>query len=178
MSHLEGAAKPLILDLIRERVAFPDLTEDDRRILAKWAAKTAIVESHAIGAECPVDPVHLQRMRTSDFPGRLAVAACNTRQEGFGHFQVGVIRDLLLGDKVAGNIIVIALPKLAFVCAFPMALDIPYDCRYVRSTLYPLWPSPLHWREMKQPQMPARIDDLEMLIALAEHIELFHDIKR
>jgi hypothetical protein len=38
---------------------------------------------------------------------------------GFGHLQIGLIIDLLLGDKVAGNIIVIALPRLAFVCAFP-----------------------------------------------------------
>lgn len=81
MRDLENEAKPLILGLIRRNLGFDILTEEDRRTLAKWAAKTAIIESHAIGAECPVDPGHLKRMGTREdgFPGRFAVAACLNR---------------------------------------------------------------------------------------------------
>ena len=100
MNDLENVAKPFILGLIRRTLAFDDLTEEDRRILAKWPAKTAIIESRAIGAECPIDADHLKRMRASEFPWRFAAAACLT---GIGHMQIGVIRDLLLGDKVAGT---------------------------------------------------------------------------
>ena len=88
MNDLENVAKPLILGLIRRTLALDDLTEEDRRILAKWAAKTAIIESRAIGAECPIDADHLKRMRASEFPGRFAVAACLTAMQGFGHMQI------------------------------------------------------------------------------------------
>lgn len=93
---------------------------------------------------------------------------------GFGHLQIGVIRDLLMGDKVAGNIIVIALPELTLVCAFPMAVVLPYRCRCVKSLFTPLWPSPLAWHDMNQTAMPTGLDDLETLFAMAERIELFH----
>ena len=39
------------------------LLEDERRTLARWAAKTAVIESHAVGAECPVNPDFLKRIR-------------------------------------------------------------------------------------------------------------------
>jgi hypothetical protein len=92
MSKLESAAKPHILGLIIGQLSLETLTEDERRILKKWAGKTAIVESHAVGAECPVDAKYLRWMRTSEFPGRFAAAACKTQFLGFGHLQVGVIR--------------------------------------------------------------------------------------
>ena len=78
---------------------------------------------------------------------------------------------------MAGNIIIIALPELAFVCSFPMALMLPYRCRCVKSFLTPLWPSPPAWHEMNQTPMPSGLDDIEMLGAMAERIELFHSVK-
>lgn len=62
MSKLEESAKPLILGVIRGVREFGSLSEDERRILARWAGKTAIVESHSVGAECPVSDEYLKRM--------------------------------------------------------------------------------------------------------------------
>jgi hypothetical protein len=174
MSNLEIAAKPLILALIRGTLDLANLTDDERRTIAKWAGKTAIIESHSVGAECPVEKKYLRFMRTSEeVPGRFAVAACRTELVGFGHMQVGIIRDLIGGGKAAGNIIMIALPKLAFACAFPM-LETPYECRCVKSLYVPLWPHPASWRDMNQTAMTQESDDVETLAAMAERIELFH----
>jgi hypothetical protein len=174
MSDLETAAKRLILALIRGTLDLANVSDDERRTLAKWAGKTAIIESHSVGAECPVEKNYLRFMRTSaDVPGRFAVAACRTELVGFGHMQVGIIRDLIGGGKAAGNIVMIALPKLAFACAFPM-LETPYECRCVKSLYTPLWPHPASWRDMNQSAMKQEPDDLEMLAAMAERIELFH----
>ena len=176
MSRLESEAKPLILGLIRGSLGLQSLTEGERRILARWAGKTAIIESHSVGAECPVDTKYLQWMRTSgDIPGAFAVAACKTALLGFGHMQVGIIRDLIGGGKAAGNIIMIALPKLAFSCAFPM-LSISYECRCVNSVYSPLWPSPQSWREMNQSPPDLSGDEAEVLAGLAESIELFQPV--
>jgi hypothetical protein len=134
MSDLENAAKPLMLGLMKGSISFSVLTEGDRKTLARWAGKTSIVESHAVGAECPVSPKYLRKMRTArDVPGRFAVPACRTDLNGFGHMQISVIRELIAGGKAAGNIILIALPKLVFICAFPM-LEIPYECRCVKTS--------------------------------------------
>jgi hypothetical protein len=176
MSNLEIAAKPLILALIGGTLDLANLTDDERRTLAKWAGKTAIIASHSVPAECPVEKKYLQFMRASgDVPGRLAVAACRTGLLGFGHMQVGIIRDLIGGGKAAGNIIMIALPKLAFASAFPM-LETQYDCRCVKSLYTPLWPHPASWRDMKQTAMTQEPDDVETLAAMAERIELFHKL--
>lgn len=174
MSDLETAAKRLILALIRGALDLANLSDDERRTLAKWAGKTAIIESHCVGAECPVEKNYLRFMRTSgDVPGRLAVAACRTELVGFGHMQVGIIRDLIGGGKAAGNIVMIALPKLAFACGFPM-LETPYECRCVKSLYTPLWPHPASWRDMNQTAMKQEPDDVETLAGMAERIELFH----
>lgn len=176
MSDLETEVKPLILGLIRGTLYLANLTEHDRRFLAKWAGKTAIIESHSVGAECPVEPKYLRFMKASgDVPGRFAVAACRTEMLGFGHMQVGIIRDLIGGGKAAGNIVLIALPKLVFACAFPM-LDTRYECRCVKSLYTPLWPSPASWREMNQTAMKHDPDNFEMLTSMAERIELFHSV--
>jgi hypothetical protein len=176
MSNLEIEAKPLILALARGTLDLANLTDDERRILAKWAGKTAIIESHSVGAECPVEEKYLRFMRTSgDVPGRFAVAACRTELLGFGHMQVGIIRDLIGGGKAAGNIIMIALPKLAFACAFPM-LETPYECRCVKSLYTPLWPHPASWRDMNQTAMTQGPEEFETLAAMIERIELFHKL--
>src|ERR1700689_5341416 len=41
MSHLESTAKPIIIGLIRGGRSLSSLEEEDRRILARWAGKTA-----------------------------------------------------------------------------------------------------------------------------------------
>jgi hypothetical protein len=178
MSELENAAKPLILEVIRDNRALDSFSEEERRILARWAGKTAIIESHSIGAECPVNGEYLKRIRTNPdgVPGRFAVVACRTELIGFGHFQAGIIRDLIGGGTASGNIIVIALPKLAFACAFPM-LETPYICKCVRSLFTPLWPHPNHWRAMNHTPMPTGLVGGEMLPELAERVELLHSVK-
>jgi hypothetical protein len=178
MSELEERAKPLILGVIRGVRELGSLSEDDRRILARWAGKTAVVESHSVGAECPVSGEYLKRMRTNadGIPGRFAVAACRTEMQGFGHVQIGVIQDLIGGAKASGHIIMIALPKLVFACAFPM-LEIPYECRCVKSLYAPVWPSPAAWYPMNQTPMPLGLDNAETLAAMAERVELFHSLK-
>ena len=94
MSKLEESAKPLIVALIKESRQLDSLLDDERRTLARWAAKTAIVESHAVGAECPVSADFLRQIRKNadGIPGRFAVAARHTDIHGFGHLQVGVIQ--------------------------------------------------------------------------------------
>jgi hypothetical protein len=178
MSKLEESAKPLVLGLIRGVRELGLLSDDERRILARWAGKTAIVESHSVGAECPVSCEYLKRMRTNanGIPGRFAVAACRTEIPGFGHMQIGVIRDLIGGAKVSGSIIMIALPKLVLACAFPM-LEIPYECRCVKSLYTAFWPPPAAWYPMNQTPMPPGLDDFETLAAMAERVELFHSVK-
>jgi len=178
MSELEESAKPLILGVIRGVLELGSLSEDERRILARWAGKTAIIESHSVGAECPVSGEYLKRIRTNadGIPGRFAVVACRTEMRAFGHMQIGVIRDLIGGAKASGNIIMIALPKLVFACGFPM-LETPYQCRCVKSLYTPLWPPPAAWYPMNQTPMPSGPDDLETLAAMAERIELFHFVK-
>lgn len=53
-SGLESVAKPILLGLIEGGKSLDGLEEEERRILAKWAGKTAIIESYAVGAESPV----------------------------------------------------------------------------------------------------------------------------
>jgi hypothetical protein len=178
MSELEGRAKPLLIALSRGERALSDLTEGECGIAAAWAGKTAIIESHAVGAECPVSGDSLQEIRANggQRPGRFAVAASISGKRSFAHMQVGVIHDLIGGGKIAGNIIVLAIPNLAFVCAFPM-LPIPFQCRCVKSLFTPLWPSPDNWREMDQTPMPPGLEGPEHLSAMAERIELFHSFR-
>ncbi|MDQ6665699.1 MAG: hypothetical protein M3Z23_15070 [Acidobacteriota bacterium] len=90
--------------------------------------------------------------------------------------QIGVIQDLFGGAKASGNIIMIAIPKLVLACAFPM-LEIPYQCRCVKSLYTPLWPSPAAWYPMNQTPMPSGLEDSEALAAMAERVELFHSVK-
>jgi len=175
MSALESNAKPLILGLIRGNIQFDALDENERRILARWAAKTAIIESHSIGAESPVNSDYLNRMRTNadGVPGRFAVAAAHTHLEVFAHMQIGLIYDLIGGGIAAGNIVMIVLPKLAFACLFPM-LEIPYECRCLMSLYAPLWPSPRAWKPMRIGPLPTDLDELETIAALAERVEMHH----
>jgi hypothetical protein len=179
MSHLEGNAKPIIVELIKGRRALATLGEEERQILARWAGKTAIIDSHAVGAESPVDPEFLRwmRLRNDNVPGRFCVAACPQSTLGVSHLQVGVIRDLIGGGIAAGNIIMIVLPQVAFACMFPMMRS-EYEARCVSSLYTPLWPSPVAWRPMHQSPMPGTFNgELDFLQAMAERVELFQYVK-
>jgi len=178
MSKLENDAKPAIVDLIRGRRELTSLTEEERKIVAGWAGKTAIVESRTIGAECPVSGDCLKQIRTGTArtAAEFAVAACVSGKKSFAHLQVGIIRDLIGGGKAAGNIIIIAIPNLAFASAFPM-LPIPFQCRCVKSLYTPLWPAPEHWRDMDQTPRPTGQQGMENLLPMSERIELFQSIQ-
>src|SRR5258708_32439030 len=77
---------------------------------------------------------------------------------------MGAVTDLIGGGKAAGNIIVIALPGLAFTSIFPM-LEVTYEHRCVHSLYHPLWPSPQTWRRMHQTDMPAGLNAQDTLPA-------------
>jgi hypothetical protein len=46
----------------------------------------------------------------------------------------------------------------------------------VKSLYVPLWPDPVRWRDMDQTPMPAGLQGLEHIAALAERIELFQSV--
>jgi len=177
MSQLETDAQPVILDLVRSQRNLSTLNAEERSILAAWAGKTAVIESRAVGAECPVSGDYLQQIRRREGrpPNTFAVAACRTGKGSFAHMQVGIIRDLIGGGKASGNIILIAIPTLAFACAFPM-LPIPFRPMCVKSLYVPLWPDPVLWRDMDQTPMPTGLQGLEHIAALTERIELFQSV--
>jgi len=174
MSQLEDAVKPILLRLIRGEMTLAEILEDERQILAKWAGKTAIIESYAVGAESPVDPQLLQWMhdRQDNTPGRFCVAACPQSRLSIGHLQVGIFWKAIGGELFAGNVIVIVLPRVAFTCMFPK-LPMNYEPQSVPSLYKPLWPTPVSWRVMDQKPMPDTfVDDKDFLHALAERVEL------
>ena len=81
MSKLEERAKPVLIGLLSNSKAQESFNIDQQYSLARWAAKTAIVESHAVGSESPVPANLLQWMRTheGDAPGRFGVAVASTK---------------------------------------------------------------------------------------------------
>jgi len=179
MSRLENRARPLVLDLINGSVALESLGDDQRKLLARWAGKTAIIETHAVGAESPVDGRLLRWMRSNEdaTPGRFAVVAASNQYGGVGHMQVGVIRDLIGGETVAGNIVVLAFPNLILTCGFPIP-DLDWRCRCDLALYRPMWPDIAAWEPMKNlnPFTCSESDPLTLLETLAERIELFQPV--
>lgn len=176
MSDLEQQAKPVIIDLISGKTKLEALDAKEREVLARWAGKTAIIESHAVGAESPIDCKVLQWMRRHPdaTPGRFAVVARSMRYDAVGHLQAAPITKLADGRSTAvGNGVVLALPKLILVCGFPDP-DIGYDCLCDLSVCHPIWPDPAHWQQMKglpDSRMPEG-DWVEIMFVLVERIEL------
>jgi hypothetical protein len=177
MAKLEEAAKPVILGLINDTSHLSGLDIDQKDLLARWAGKTAIIESHSVGAECPIRSSFLRHLMHDIYrnPGNFAVAACKTDFLAFGHVQVGVIRDLFGGGKAAGNVVAIALPRLVFVCAFPMT-ETRYQCR-VAAPLEGLWPGDERsWHPIRDTFSPLELKDADSLFELVGRVELFHTV--
>jgi hypothetical protein len=182
MSRLEERAKPLMEPLMEGTTKLESLNEEQRQLLARWAAKTAIIETHAVGAESPVDGALLQWMRTHEdgAPGRFAVAAARFDHLGIGHMQVGWIIDLVGGKTIAGNIVVLAFPNLALTCGFPIPdlTELSYRCRCDLSVYRPLWPDPASWTAMTHlPPVSEREEGDDALESLAARIEVFHPLR-
>jgi hypothetical protein len=148
-------------------------------LLARWAGKAAIIESHSIGAESPVDRALLRWMkeRQDGTPGRFAAVGYSSNFDAVGHAQTGVIRDLLGGSIIAGNIISIVLPKLVLICMFPMP-KLDYKCRCNLSLLQPLWPDIGAWQMIKTtPPFGEHVNPRrETVLALMGQVELFHPV--
>jgi hypothetical protein len=180
MSKLEEVVKPILVPLMRGERQLGSLEESEKWALARWVAKTAIIDSYAIGAECPIDHSVLRWMKHNldDVPGRFAAAAFQVSGANFiGHFQSGIIRDLLVeGERVAGNITVIALPKLILACAFPMLAAASYVCRCNPHGCWPLWPDYRAWRHLEGTPLDASVGEMETMMQAAESIELFQPL--
>ena len=179
MSRLEERDKPIITALIQGTREIESLDYMERRIVAKWAGKTSIIESHSIGAECPINSDLLNWMRTHDdeMPGRFGVAACPTHVDDVGHIQIGMICDLIGGGKAAGNIVMIILPKIALGCIFPMLEKVPCDYRTAWPFI-PLWPDPRAWGQVTGTFDPVDLNTPEAFYGLADRLEIFHSLVR
>lgn len=180
MSRLEDSVKPTIVALMKGERGLSELSEDERRRLARWGAKTAIVDSYAIGAECPIDFSLLRWMKQNenDVPGRFAVAAYQIDLNSIGHFQCGIVRDLLVEGKIAGNITVIAIPRVIFVCAFPMLAEPTYVCICLRHDCWPLWPDFRAWKLLNGRPLNPALGETETMMQAAEAVELFQPLTR
>ena len=158
------------------------LEENERRLLARWAGKTALIQSHAVGAECPVDERILSWMRTHEdsAPGHFAVVACLRNLKALAHLQVGIIRDLIAGGKASGNIVVLIISNVVLTCAFPMIAELNYDCKCDLSIYHPLWPGIRSWKSIddKFDPIPEQISIPDALWAFFERIELFQSVIR
>ncbi len=180
MSRLEEQAKSVILPLMKTERKLGSLDEEECRILARWAGKTALIESRAIGAECPVDEKILKWMRTheDDAPGQFSVAGCIFNLKAVAHMQVGIIKELIGGGKASGNIVVLVISNVVLTCAFPMMSELPYKCLCDPMTYHPLWPGPRSWMSMEKKfsPIPSQIAIPDALVEFAERIELFQSV--
>jgi len=66
MSRLEDHTKAILVGLMERTLALDALADEQRRLLARWAGKTAIIESYAVGAEKPIDAQLLGYRRDGD----------------------------------------------------------------------------------------------------------------
>ena len=175
MSRLETAVKPIVLGLMAHTLTLEALNDEQRRVLARWAGKTALIESYAVGAEKPINPKILQSMRQYEEgpAGNFGVLALSTNFVAIGHMQKGLILDLLCGESTAANIVILILPNLILTCVFPLQ-ELP--CQYLcdLQTYFPVWPERRCWQQMnvETPPLPAPTRDAGFLISLAAKIEL------
>lgn len=174
MSRLEDHAKPIVIGLMSRTLSLDSLDVEQRRILARWAGKTAVVESYAIGAEKPIDPKILHSMRQYEDgpPGKFGVLGLSIDFDAIGHMQVGLIGDLLAGESIAANIVILLLPNLILTCGFPWP-EFPCLYRCDLQTYSPIWPERRQWQQItaSTPPLPAPAQEAEFFLRLAEKIE-------
>lgn len=76
MSDIEIATQPLLEQIMQSKRYVWDLTEEDRSLLARWAAKTAFVLNRSSNYHVLVPDEHFAMLRTSgDLPDRVIVVA-------------------------------------------------------------------------------------------------------
>jgi len=184
MHRLEERTKPILIGILNGSLTVEALTRDQRNTLARWTGKTAIIESHAIGAESPVPESLLEWMgkNEDDVPGRFGVAVAKTSLHMVGHLQIGMIHQLLGGGGgiSVGNLVVLALPNLVLTAAFPVPefQKLSYRMRCDLSVYKPLWPDAGAWEQVRN--VPAYVElknDEELVKDLAGRIEIFHPMK-
>ena len=174
MSRLEDAAKPIVLGLMAHTLTLESLDSEQCRLLARWAGKTAIIESYAVGSEKPINPkiLHAMRQWEEGPPGNFGVLALSTKFIAIGHMQTGIILDLLGGESTAANIVTLILPNLILTCGFSLQ-ELP--CQYLcdLQTYFPVWPERRHWQQMSVETLalPAPTRDAGFLISLTKKIE-------
>jgi hypothetical protein len=174
MSRLENDTKPIMIGLMDRTVKLNALDAEQCRVLARWAGKTAIIESYAIEAEKPISSKDLRAMRQSEEgpPGKYGVLALAADFVAIGHMQIGLISDLLAGESIAANIVILVVPNLVLVCGFPwQELPCQYHCDL--QTYTPIWPERRQWQQMSAgtPQLPPPSQEVEFLLSLAEKVE-------
>jgi hypothetical protein len=86
--------------------------------------------------------------------------------------QMGLITDLLAGESIAANIVILVLPSLILTCTFPWQ-ELPCQYRCDLQTYTPIWPESRQWRQMSvsTPPLPVAADGAEFFLSLAEKIE-------
>jgi hypothetical protein len=108
-----------------------------------------------------------------DHPADSASSDFSTQFNAIGHMQLGLISDLLAGQSVAANIVILILPNLILTCGFPWP-GLPCQFRCDLQTYTPVWPEPRQWQQMSKstPPLPTPAQDAEFFLSLAEKIEL------
>ena len=80
MSRLENNAKPVIVGLMDGSLKPDTMDDEQRRLLGRWAGKSALVESYAVGAQKPIDPQILYAMRQTKMAIRESLGSWPTPQ--------------------------------------------------------------------------------------------------
>jgi hypothetical protein len=140
MSRLEDQAKPIILPLMRQERSILMLTDDERRTLSRWAAKTAfmIAVSQTIKFQLPWDIFQaLGKVETSGPEACFVFANQQTNlPKGFlytnpsDHFSMGVPIQVRSGFSI---------DYLHFVVVIPFDKE-PRMARVAAGLHTPLWP--------------------------------------
>jgi hypothetical protein len=175
MSRLENQAKCIVVGLMDRTLTLDTLDDEQRRVIARWAGKTAIIESYAVGAEKPIHSqlLHAMRQYEEGPPPRFGVLGLSTQYNAIGHMQLGIITDLLADQSIAANIVVLILPNLILTCGFPYP-ELPCQFRSDLQTYTPIWPERRQWQQMRRitPPLAAPTQDADFFLSLAKKIEL------
>src|SRR5205823_6641464 len=106
-------------------------------------------------------------------PGRFGVLALSTTFVAIGNMQLRLIRDLLAGESIAANIVILVFPNLILTCGFPWQ-ELPCQYRCDLQTYASVWPERRQWQQMSASTspLPPPAQEAEFFLSLAEKIEL------